>query len=986
MVEAAVIGAVASAAAVEAYKDGRMTFSYIKEQLNIAKKMDSSYRNLESEVKKLRARRDDIQAEIDKDLRLVATKECEVWIGKVKEVEKAFSELEARYQKEKRKAGWKLRLRSRLKITDKLEVLCQDIQNLLGEGKFEKVVVERIPECVRIIHAPNLKGTPTLQTIVGDILDFLRDEGINRIGLWGMVGTGKSTIMQNLNDNEDIGKMFDIVILVTVSKEWSVEKIQQTIIQRLKLNVEGITCMNEIAWRISEELKKKKYLLLLDEVCDTVDLHLVGVRNCEKNSKVVLATRYRHVCYLMNTDEEIQVERLPDADAWNLFQEKVGRYINLPGVKPVAQLVAKECAGVPLLLDRVARTFRKKDNIHLWRGGLKKLKRWPSVRIPEIDEMLELLRFCYEELDGNDKKKCFLYGALYPEECDIYIDHLLECWRAEDFIDTSANLREAHDSGHTILDDLISVSLLEKGQKMGYIKMNKVIRSVALKISRQSKDTKVFVKTCEGLSEPPNEEQWREATRVSLMDNRLSCLPENPPCSKLLTLFLQRNPDLGRIHELFFQSMKMLRVLDLGDTRIASLPSSLSCLTSLRALYLKGCVNLMEFPSDIKELKNLEILDIRCTGFHNFPIQIGGLICLKCLRLSLSSFDKRSNVPKQIRNVKAICDVISRLFSLEELTIEVESCMWWSEAGKAVAEKVATLTNLTNLNFCFPTANCLAAFLGGGSSWNRDEFVFQFFVGDHQSTQLHIHKYFEYPVHQYLRYANGDGVDHYIIEVLGKTYAFELIGLKGVSKISDFGINSMKNIRCCIIKNCNELTTLVDGTITNDSMLPCVEKIFLCNLPYLVSIWEGPTHMGSLSQLATLTFHSCQKLKKIFSRSMIQQLNHLQYLIVENCSEIEEIIMEAENDMLESCALPKLKALTLVDLPLLKSIWVDGSLEWPSLDRLKVHKCGKLLMLPFTKDNANKLRSIEGEEAWWRALIWKDNAVQERLHPICAFV
>ncbi|KAK6915881.1 hypothetical protein RJ641_018742 [Dillenia turbinata] len=94
----------------------------------------------------------------------------------------------------------------------------------------------------------------------------------------------------------------------------------------------------------------------------------------------------------------------------------------------------------------------------------------------------------------------------------------------------------------------------------------------------------------------------------------------------------------------------------------------------LRALYLKGCVYLMEFPSDIEELKNLEIIDIRRTGFHDFSIQIGDLVCLKCLRLSLSSFDMRNNVPNQIRNVNAICGVISRLSSLEGLIIEVDSC------------------------------------------------------------------------------------------------------------------------------------------------------------------------------------------------------------------------------------------------------------------------------------------------------------------------
>lgn len=75
---------------------------------------------------------------------------------------------------------------------------------------------------------------------------------MKRIGLWGTVGVGKTTIMHNLNDDVEISKMFDIVISASVSKESSIEKLQKAIAQRLKLNTEGISDLKEISWRISE--------------------------------------------------------------------------------------------------------------------------------------------------------------------------------------------------------------------------------------------------------------------------------------------------------------------------------------------------------------------------------------------------------------------------------------------------------------------------------------------------------------------------------------------------------------------------------------------------------------------------------------------------------------------------------------------------------------------------------------------------------------
>jgi disease resistance protein RPS2 len=55
-----------------------------------------------------------------------------------------------------------------------------------------------------------------------------------------------------------------------------------------------------------------------------------------------------------------------------------------------------------------------------------------------------------------------------------------------------------------MLLNLINISLLEESEKMNHVRMNKVLRNMALKISSKSKTFKVLVKTREGLQEPPN--------------------------------------------------------------------------------------------------------------------------------------------------------------------------------------------------------------------------------------------------------------------------------------------------------------------------------------------------------------------------------------------------------------------------------------------------------------------------------------------------
>ena len=76
-----------------------------------------------------------------------------------------------------------------------------------------------------------------------------------------------------------------------------------------------------------------------------------------------------------------------------------------------------------------------------------------------MDEVLECLHIWYEDLRDDEEKACFLYGALYLKESEIYVDYLLECWKAESFINLAKNLKLAHNGGHMVLNKLIKVSL-----------------------------------------------------------------------------------------------------------------------------------------------------------------------------------------------------------------------------------------------------------------------------------------------------------------------------------------------------------------------------------------------------------------------------------------------------------------------------------------------------------------------------------------------
>ncbi|KAL4195104.1 hypothetical protein AMTRI_Chr05g71720 [Amborella trichopoda] len=132
------------------------------------------------------------------------------------------------------------------------------------------------------------------------------------------------------------------------------------------------------------------------------------------------------------------------------------------------------------------------------------------------------------------------------------------------------------------------------------INQDELMRELVLWITYpKSKDNlKFLVHARASLKEALEAAEWEEEDRFSLTQKELEVLPElSLSCPKLVTLLLQGNETLKAIpSNSSFECMDCLHVLDLSDTRIKSLPSSLSCLVNLCVLNLSNCQSLRDFP------------------------------------------------------------------------------------------------------------------------------------------------------------------------------------------------------------------------------------------------------------------------------------------------------------------------------------------------------------------------------------------------------
>ncbi|XP_057466098.1 probable disease resistance protein At1g61300 isoform X2 [Actinidia eriantha] len=969
---------------------------------------------LNESAQKLGSVRKDFENKVERNKMKVPT-ECYVgWIRRVMETDSQVTNLVAEFNKSKEEpAFW---FPSCPDFSKKMKKRYKKILDLLQESDQikDKILVDRSLEPVIKRKAPDIRKLGTLRKPLEKILNWLERYKVKAIGIHGILGIGKTTIMLNLNNHDQVAKKFDIVIWLTISKEGSKEnlrreELQQAIMQRLKLKMEGASNADEVAQRISVELKDKKYLLLLDDVKEKLDLHEIGIPDCNNGSKVVLTTRFRHVCYDAKVNESIKVSHLSSREAWLMFQDVLGskNLIEDPKIGPLAVKVCRYCSGLPLLIEKVANTFKLKNDEILWSDGLNSWRMWPEKECHGIKEMYKLLKFCYDDLPYDQYKKCFLYGALYPEDSNINIDFLLACWAAEDLLVNDSNMKKVHANGNNgikqlgkdnkqfmrngklILGHLKDVSLLEEGKSDNHVTMHKFIRQVALYICEDDPECKYLVTTSRELKDLPDVEYWSEMKWISLVDNELDQLPDSPNCRMLSTLFLQKN--LCIIPASFFENMRDLRVLDLSHTGITLLPRSLS--TTLKVLCLNNCKDLADFPSYIKELVNLESLDIHGSGINYIPSHIEKLN----LRRLWVSFGNENAA----QDVRIKYDKISNLSSLEELIIELRSPQQWPDVVvENMIKEVAKLHGLKKLTICFPDKGVviievapilvnvpktamLLSFIER-SVWEKVKRIgeFRFFIGCQKSEYCQNVKSAEYK--KYVKYCNGEASDSPFLEVLAEANAYELVKHKDIRQLSDYGIPSMNKIQFCLIESCHAIETIV-GMLPG-VILPNLEHLYLKDLPMLESIWKGPLQLGSLNKLTTLDLTSCQILVNIFPSGTIQQLREIQFLKIENCPNVKEIIPESDA-VANPRVLPELKELILFDMPKLSCVCAIESLEWASLEELKICKCPDLLKLPFNKVNAINLEVIEAEQVWWEALKWQkpqNNEVKERFHKFFA--
>ncbi|KAL6333007.1 hypothetical protein AAG906_020027 [Vitis piasezkii] len=869
-------------------------------------------------------------------------------------------------------------LKSRYQLSKQAKKQAGDIFLKIQQAQnFGGRVADRLPPPPPPFITSAYEAFPSRESTFNQIMEALRNEDMRMIGVWGMGGAGKTTLVkqvaQQVAQQEKENKLFhEVVMASNITQTPNIAEIQGKIASRLGLKFEA---EEDRAGRLKQRLKREeKILVILDDIWGKLDLGEIGIPygDDHKGCKVLLTSRDRQVLSKdMRTQKEFRLPHLSDDEAWNLFKKTAGDSVEKPELRPIAVDVAKKCDGLPVAIVTIANALRG-EKVGVWENALEELKTATPISIRGVTEdVYSCLELSYNHLKNGD-------------------DHSSLCF----------------DENENTL-----------------VRMHDVVRDVARSIA--SKDPHHFVvREAVELREWQRADECRNCTRISLIRRNMDELPQGLVCPQLEFFLLNSSNDgpYLKIPDAFFQDTKQLRILDLSKVSLTPSPSSLGFLSNLQTLRLNQCQ--IQDITVIGELKKLQVLSLAESNIEQLPNEVAQLIIPRNVISSLSQLEYLSMKGSfrieweaegfnRGERINACLSELKHLSGLRTLEVQVSNPSlfpeddvlfenlnltrysivlgydWQIPDDKYKASRRLILQGFTSL--CM--VKCFSKLL------KRSQVLYLWELNDtkHVVYELDKEGFVELkyltlsgcPTVQYILHSSTS------VEWVPPPNTFcmleELI-LRGLDNLEavchgPIPMGSFGNLRILRLEYCERLkyvfslpaqhgresafpqlqhlelsdlpelisfySTRSSGTqesmtfFSQQAAFPALESLCVYRLDNLKALWHNQLPANSFSKLKGLDVTGCDELLNVFPLSMAKVLVQLEDLQIGYCGVLEAIVANENEDEATSLFLfPRLTSLSLAILPQLQRFCFGRfTSRWPLLKELRVCYCDEVEIL-----------------------------------------
>uniref|UniRef100_A0A0E0BQX2 NB-ARC domain-containing protein n=1 Tax=Oryza glumipatula TaxID=40148 RepID=A0A0E0BQX2_9ORYZ len=545
-----------------------------------------------------------------------------------------------------------------------------------------------------IMHNKKLVGFVNEREKLQELL-MADERSCSIISIWGMGGSGKTTLVKTVSETKASKNHFDCQIWVTVSQTYDITEIMRKIIQgALKdtcsadlgsMSSEGVVLM------LQETLQGRAYMMVLDDVWDTNVWFSLEAFLDESSirSKVVITTRINDVASLAEDKRQLQLRGLDEAESWDLFCMWAFRHGEdqtcPPAMDRVARQIVGRCEGLPLAITAVGNllSFKRLDLME-WEKFYNQLNWELHNRLDNqgLSMVTRLLGLSYKHLPVH-LKNCFLLCSIFPEDYMIRGKRLCKLLVVEGLVEPRKNMT-LEEIAMEYIEKLVDRCLLQvaRRNKLGRVwelQMHDIIRELAISISEKEGFCMIHNKAQRSVVEC-------EPRRLSIHENSVRVqLSIN---ASRVRSFYQFDIDCSSVSKVQWVSRtaRYLKVLELGSVPIRKLPRDIGNLFNLHYLGLRR-TKIKQLPESIDRLQNLRTLDIFLTEIASLP---RGVTRLRMLRHLIAG------------------KAVASYFGLEDVFtgVKVPNGLWRSldlnvltgiSASSNLVEQLASFTQLRSL-------------------------------------------------------------------------------------------------------------------------------------------------------------------------------------------------------------------------------------------------------------------------------------------------
>ncbi|XP_074263895.1 disease resistance protein SUMM2-like [Silene latifolia] len=375
------------------------------------------------------------------------------------------------------------------------ELMAKHIQDeIISKCPPDPVTLHISSVNLKLIPTQFLKGLDSRTTLLLRILENLNDDHVDAVGLFGMGGTGKTSLAKEVIAR--VKGAFAIKVMVEVSHAPDFVRIQAAIAESIDLLLHNVDDVGQRAIRLYNRLieveKEKKVLIILDNVWHKLNLDEVGIpRTC----KLLLTTRDKEVCRLMDVEDgnifEVGVMRTNEAR--ELFKSQIGNQADLLEYKNVVERLLSKCGGLPLAIVATANSLKDKK-LSSWENFADDLEKPISSQYSgDYRQAFSILGTSYKSIQGEEKRIFFFTCLFIPVGSSVSIETLMRYGMGLNLFEHVSKLSEAVKRAVTWADELTLSSMLLEGDIKGDVKIHDIVRDFAISCAARDEEHKFMV-------------------------------------------------------------------------------------------------------------------------------------------------------------------------------------------------------------------------------------------------------------------------------------------------------------------------------------------------------------------------------------------------------------------------------------------------------------------------------------------------------------